>query len=203
MPHPRSMPFFRRSVLVTNRSSPTSCTLSPSSFVITCHPSQSSSSRPSSIEQIGYFSTSDFQCPTSSADVNFFPDFGSTYSPFFPLFHSLDAASMARTKSLPGSYPASFTAWRMYWMASSSLPRSGANPPSSPTAVASPFDLSSAASAWNTSVHHLSPSAKLFAPAGMIINSCTSTVFAACAPPFRIFIIGTGRRFAFTPPRKR
>ena len=37
----------------------------------------------------------------------------------------------------------------------------------------------------------------------MIINSWTSTVFAAWAPPFRIFIIGTGRRLAFTPPRKR
>ena len=31
------------------------------------------------------------------------------------------------------------------------------------------------------------------APAGMIMNSCVSTEFVACAPPFKMFIIGTGR----------
>ena len=125
------------------------------------------------------------------------------YSPFFSPFHSLEAASMARTKSRPGSYPAFFTASRMTSIASSSLPRSGANPPSSPTEVARPLDFRSAWSAWKTSVHQRRPSLKLGAPAGMIMNSCTSTVFAACAPPFKMFIIGTGRRFALTPPRKR
>ena len=30
-----------------------------------------------------------------------------------------------------------------------------------------------------------------------------SRELAAWAPPFRMFIIGTGRRLAFTPPRKR
>ena len=37
----------------------------------------------------------------------------------------------------------------------------------------------------------------------MIMNSCVSTVLVACAPPFRMFIMGTGRRLPFTPPRKR
>ena len=128
---------------------------------------------------------------------------GRIYSPFFSPFHSLEAASIASTKSLPGSYPANFTASKMYSMASSSLARSGAKPPSSPTEVASPFDLSSPASAWNTSVHWRRASRKLSAPTGIIINSCTSTVFAAWAPPFNIFIIGTGRRFAFRPPKNR
>ena len=54
---PSSMPRCSRSVLVTNRSSPTSCTLSPSRSVSSFQPSQSSSLQPSSIEQIGYFST--------------------------------------------------------------------------------------------------------------------------------------------------
>ena len=27
----------------------------------------------------------------------------------------------------------------------------------------------------------------------IIMNSCVSTEFVACAPPFKIFIIGTGR----------
>ena len=110
---------------------------------------------------------------------------------------------MARTKSVPGLYPAFSTASRITWIASSSLPRSGAKPPSSPTEVASPLDFNRAASAWNTSVHQRRPSLKLGAPAGMTINSCTSTVLAACAPPFKMFIIGSGRRLPFAPPRKR
>ena len=203
MPQPRRIPFSRRSVFVTNRSSPTSCTCPPSSAVIFCQPSQSSSSRPSSIEAIGYFPQSCFQCAISSSEVKCLPLFGSRYSPFLPLFHSLDAASIARTKLSPGLYPALSTASKMHWIASSSLPRSGAKPPSSPTEVASPRSLSNAASTWNTSVHQRSPSQKLSAPTGIIMNSCTSMVFAACAPPFKMFIIGTGRRFPDTPPRKR
>ena len=39
--------------LVTNTSSPTSCTLAPSSRVSICHPAQSLSATPSSIEMIG------------------------------------------------------------------------------------------------------------------------------------------------------
>ena len=41
-------------LLELGEESPTSCTLSPSLFVKSFHPSQSSSSRPSSIEKIGY-----------------------------------------------------------------------------------------------------------------------------------------------------
>ena len=41
---------------------------------------------------------SSFQCATSSSDVNFFPHFGRTYSPFLLPFHSLDAASIASTE---------------------------------------------------------------------------------------------------------
>ena len=178
-PHPRSIPFFRRSVLVTNKSSPTSCTFPPSSLVRSCQPSQSSSSRASSIEMIGYFSTSCFQCWIRLSEVNLVPAFGRMYSPFFSPFHSLEAASMASMKSLPGSYPAFSIALRMYWIASSSLARFGAKPPSSPTEVASPSALRSAASAWKTSAHQRSASRNVGAPTGMTINSCTSTVFAA------------------------
>ena len=52
------MPRFSRSVLVTNRSSPTSCTLSPSFAVSFFQPAQSSSARPSSMERIGHLSHS-------------------------------------------------------------------------------------------------------------------------------------------------
>ena len=54
---PSSMPRCSRLVLVTNKSSPTSWILSPSRSVISFQPSQSSSAKPSSIEQMGYFST--------------------------------------------------------------------------------------------------------------------------------------------------
>lgn len=35
------------------------------------------------------------------------------------------------------------------------------------------------------------------------MNSCTSILLAACAPPLRMFIIGTGRTSALTPPKNR
>ena len=53
LPQPSWMPLERRSVLVTKRSSPTSWTRPPSSFVSSCQPSQSSSSRASSMEKMG------------------------------------------------------------------------------------------------------------------------------------------------------
>ena len=47
------IPFLNLSVLVTNKSSPTSWTLFPNSLFNSDHPSQSSSAKPSSIETIG------------------------------------------------------------------------------------------------------------------------------------------------------
>src|SRR4051794_23376276 len=49
-----SMPRESRSTLVTNRSSPTSCTRDPTRSVNADQPSQSSSAMPSSIDTIGY-----------------------------------------------------------------------------------------------------------------------------------------------------
>ena len=42
---------------------------------------------------------------------------------------------------------------------------------------------------------------KRFGPTGMTMNSWKSTLLSACAPPLRIFIIGTGRVLAAAPPR--
>ena len=107
-------------------------------------------------------------------------------------------------KSLPGSYPAFFTASRIVSIASASDLSAGAKPPSSPTDVASPLSFRIDASAWNTSAHHLRHSLKEGAPTGMIMNSCTSSPEdSAWQPPFTIFIIGTGRRLPLMPPRKR
>jgi len=36
---------------------------------------------------------------------------------------------------------------------------------------------------------------------GTTMNSCASTLFDAWAPPFRMFIIGTGSTRAIGPPR--
>ena len=55
---PFSMPWARRSTLVTKRSSPTIWMRSPSLSVMSFQPSQSSSARPSSMLMIGYLSTS-------------------------------------------------------------------------------------------------------------------------------------------------
>ena len=77
----------------------------------------------------------------------------------------------------------------------------GAKPPSSPTAVERPILLSTFFSAWNTSTPMRSPSGKVSAPIGTTMNSCASTLFDAWAPPFRMFIIGTGSTRAIGPPR--
>ena len=39
------------------------------------------------------------------------------------------------------------------------------------------------------------------APSGMTMNSWKSTLLSACAPPFRMFIIGTGRMEPVAPSR--
>ena len=52
---PLSIPFCNLSVLVTNKSSPTSWIFLPKAWVSLPQFSQSSSARPSSIERIGYF----------------------------------------------------------------------------------------------------------------------------------------------------
>ena len=86
-------------------------------------------------------------------------------------------------------------------MASSFDFRFGAKPPSSPTAVEYPFFFSTDFSVWKTSAPMRSASAKFGAPSGTIMNSCTSTLLSACAPPLMMFIIGTGSVRASTPPR--
>ena len=77
-------------------------------------------------------------------------------------------------------------------MASSLLRRFGAKPPSSPTAVFRPCDFRTDFKLWNTSVPARNASPKLSNATGSIMNSWISTVLSACAPPFKMFIIGTG-----------
>ena len=103
--------------------------------------------------------------------------------------------------SFPASKPAASIAAMIASSAASSLGRSGAKPPSSPTAVDRPRLLSTFFNAWKTSTPMRSPSGNVSAPIGTTMNSCESTVLAACAPPFRMFIIGTGSTCATGPPR--
>ena len=79
--------------------------------------------------------------------------------------------------------------------------RSGAKPPSSPTAVESPRLFSVFLSAWKTSAPIRSPRANESAPTGTTMNSWKSTELSACAPPLSTFIIGTGSTRAASPPR--
>src|SRR5213595_1331042 len=81
------------------------------------------------------------------------------------------------------------------------LARLGATPPSSPTAVERLRLDNTFFRAWNTSTPIRRPSEKLSAPIGTIMYSWKSTVLAACAPPLRMFIIGTGRTLVTGPPR--
>ena len=81
--------------------------------------------------------------------------------------------------------------------------KSGANPPSSPTAVEIPSSSSSFFSVWKTSTAMRRPSENVSAPPGTIMNSWRSSELWACAPPLTTFSIGTGRTCASAPPTQR
>ena len=102
--------------------------------------------------------------------------------------------------SLPGTNPAALMACTITSQASSLLFRFGANPPSSPTLVASPIFFRMTFSAWKVSTPYRRASAKDGAPMGMTMNSWKSMLLSACLPPFRMFIMGTGRRVAQAHP---
>ena len=70
-------------------------------------------------------------------------------------------------------------------------------------AVPSPRSCSVRLRLWNTSTPTRRPSEKLEAPTGTTMNSWKSTALWACAPPLSTFIIGTGSRWACSPPRYR
>ncbi len=195
-----AIPFWTYFVLVTNRSSPTTWIRSPSAAVCALKPAQSFSSRPSSMDTMGYFSTHClYQAVISSCVFLPCPDFDRLYAPFSK--KELAAGSRAMAMSRPGRYPALSMADTMTSQASSLLFRLGANPPSSPTAVAYPFAARIFFRAWNVSAPHRSASAKPGAPTGMAMNSCRSTLLSACLPPLMMFIMGTGNRNAPGPPR--
>ena len=198
------MPLDRRSVLVTNRSSPTSWTLSPSSLVsmLPAFPVLFSQAILDG-DRSGYFSTSCFQCSTSSSLVKRpCRTWAVCTRPSCCPYHSLEAASMARTKSLPG-----YVAGLLDGLEDILDRLLIAGQVGSEAALIAnggsrdPCSSAEPCRAWKTSVHQRRPSLKLGAPAGMIMNSCTSTVLAAWAPPLRMFIIGTGRLGVRTPPR--
>ena len=79
--------------------------------------------------------------------------------------------------------------------------RSGAKPPSSPTAVPSPRSCSVFLRLWKTSAPIRRHSENELAPHGTTMNSWKSTLLSACAPPLSTFIIGTGSTCAASPPR--
>ena len=84
--------------------------------------------------------------------------------------------------------------------ASSADFRFGANPPSSPTLVAWPAACSADLRLWKISEPILSASANVGAPVGRIMNSWMSIGLSAWTPPLMMFICGTGKRQAPTPP---
>ena len=79
--------------------------------------------------------------------------------------------------------------------------RSGAKPPSSPTAVENFRSLRIFLRLWNTSAPARSASRKVGSPSGTIMNSWKSRALLAWAPPLMMFISGTGSTRALGPPR--
>ena len=136
------MPRRRRSGFVTNRSSPTSCTESPSSRVSFDQASQSSSAAPSSIDTIGI----------AVDEVG--PERDQLVRVERTALEAVGAVAVAprsspgRARSRPLACPARSAASRIASIAASLEARSGAKPPSSPTAVARPRSCRTAFSAW-------------------------------------------------------
>src|SRR4029077_8922184 len=141
---PSLIPRDSRSVLVTNKSSPTNWIfffdeLLPTLCVNCFHPARSSSAIPSSIDTMGYFSVHRVQYAAISAeDRADLSDFLKTYLPLPLSKNSLEAGSRAMLTCSPGLYPAAPIASSTIWIASSFDLQFGANPPSSPTAVEYP-----------------------------------------------------------------
>ena len=64
-----------------------------------------------------------------------------------------------------------------------------------------PFFFNTVFNAWKISTPQRKPSLKEEAPVGTTMNSWKSILLSACTPPLRMFIKGTGKVTAFTPPR--
>src|SRR5260370_1523151 len=182
-----SIPRFKRSVLVTNKSSPTSWILSPSSSVSARQPCQSSSAKPSSMETIGYCRTQSDQKRTMSwEDFDDWSDFLKTYLALSLSKNSLAAGSSAMAMSPPASKPACCMASRMSSMASTLALSDGAKPPSSPTAVLYPRFFNTDLSVWNTSAPHCNASENVYAPTVIAIAQLYGCVLACgCAARHR------------------
>ena len=118
-------------------------------------------------------------------------DFLNTHLPA-PAQSSLDATSSAMKTSCPAFIPVLPTASSTTSMASRFDFRFGAKPPSSPTPVDWPRALRIPRSAWKISAPACSASANEDAPTGIAMKSWKSTLVSAWAPPFKMFIIGTG-----------
>ena len=148
-------------VLVTNRSSPTSCTCLPSRSVSSFQPSQSFSAMPSSIDddrilrrrQLGEV-VGELRRASSCG-----PRTSSVYSPSSIELGARAVERRAR-RPRPACSPPCSIASRMSSSAASLIGRSGAKPPSSPTAVGSPCVDQIFFSAWNTSAPQRSASRK-------------------------------------------
>ena len=195
------MPRRRRSVLVTNRSSPTSCTRSPSRSVsslpavpvLLVHAVLDRDDRVA----VGHLGPVVGQLlgraacgPRARARrrrsrrSRWWP--GRARSPRRRRAGS-PAASMPSTSA---SSAASFES------------RSGAKPPSSPTAVDRPSVVQRPLQrVEDLGAHAQRPRRSVGAPTGTTMNSWKSTLLSACAPPFSTFIIGTGSTCAASPPR--
>ena len=134
------------------------------------HGSHSSSARPSSIETSGYLSTSAAQNSIISSPESVRPSPSSVRA----VDEELGRGGVHRDGD---AVPVARRLGRLEHasIAASVEGRSGAKPPSSPTAVASPRSSSSFASVWKTSTATRSASENVSAPAGTTMNSCRSS----------------------------
>ena len=198
---PLSMPRARRSVLVTNRSSPTSWQLgadAPRSAASSR--AQSSSAMPSSMETIGIAARrgrrDSLAMPPASRDL---PSPSSSYLP--SLKNSVAAQSSASMTSL-----ARLVARLLDRLHDEAQRLVGRLEVGRKAALVADVGVVAGVLAGPSSGCGRSRSpcawrrANVGAPTGMIMNSWMSMGLSAWAPPLTMFIIGTGSTWAWAPP---
>ena len=196
------MPSLKMLGLVTNRSSPTSCTLLPSAVgqqlpalpVVLGHAVLDGDDRVLRA-QAGQKSTT---APSVEA-------LAFAFEVVLALLEELGRGRVERRAACPRrpcSRPCSIAS-RMTSRASSLDCRGSARSRlRRRPRCASLLPLSTAFSAWKTSAPQRRPRRSVGAPTGITMNSCKSTLLSACAPPLRMFIIGTGSDCARAPPAR-
>ena len=198
---PSSIPRRRKSTFVTKRSSPTSCTRSPSVVGESCasRPTRSRRARPRS-RRAGSDRRARGRSRSSPAGSSVRPSPGSSYTP------SRNTSLAAGSSAIADPLAVSRALGRLEDRLDRLLRRLEIGGEAALVADAGrePALVEHRLQRGETPPRRCgAPRRSVSAPAGTTMNSCRSSRFCACAPPLITFISGTGSVRAASPPSQR